>query len=118
MGFWRQFDNFKPMTGQVPHSLFDQLNGISWRARNILRGRTDEQVEQIAHVAGEMIDDYFKTAKEDEIKRLLEEKQHKYLVGDEDGMHMDINPDLAHELDFPTEENTDDIDALSECVGS
>ena len=91
MGFWRQFDNFKPMTGQVPHSLFDQLNGISWRARHILRGRTDEQVEQIAHVAGEMIDDYFKTAKEDEIKRLLEEKQHKYLVGDEDGMHMDTS---------------------------
>jgi len=117
MGFWRQFDNFKPMTGQIPYSLFAQLNGILWRARHILRGRTDEQVERIAQVAGNMIDDYFKTAKEDEIRRLREEKQHKYLVG-EGTDDMDLNPDLAHELDFPTEENTEELDALSESVGS
>ena len=67
MGYWNQFDNFDPLTGQVSYWPFPQNSGIVWRARNLLRQRTSEQIRHLASFSAQIVDDYFSQAKEDEI---------------------------------------------------
>ena len=118
MGYWRQFETFDPFNGKVPYWPYAHLTDIVWRARNLLRNRKSDDVAHIANLTSEMVDDYFKQAKDDEIARLQREEQWDYLDIDEDGVIHGINRDIADELEFPTPENTKDLDALAECVGS
>lgn len=117
MGF-RSFTNFKPVKGAVPYRHFDQLSSITWRARNLLENRTDDQVEHLAVVIDDMIEDYFRDAKQEEIQRLKDEGKYEYLEGDEDGNYTGIRSGFEDELDYPTAENTKEIDALAMVVGS
>lgn len=117
MGYWRQFEHFDPLTGTVPYWPFSQLNDIVWRARNLLRNRKSADITHIAHLTDEMVDDYFKQAKEDEISRLRAEQQWEYLESDDDGTIWDLKSGAESELDFPTADNTKDLDALAECIG-
>jgi chemotaxis protein histidine kinase CheA len=112
------FSNFKPIKGSVPFRHFDQLSSITWRARNLLEKRTDDQVETMASVVDDMIEDYFRTAKEEEIERLKSEGKYEYLEGDEDGNAIDIKSSAEGELDYPTAENTREVDALAMIVGT
>lgn len=112
------FANFKPTNGSVSFRHFDQLSSIAWRARNLLEKRTDEQVESMVSVIDDMIEDYFRTAKDEEIERLKSEGKYEYLEGDEDGNYLDIKSDAESELDYPTAENTREIDALEMIVGT
>ncbi len=118
MGFWRPFAKFDPLADKVPYWPYPQLSGIVWRAKNLLRGRTTDQISHIVTIAGEMIDDYFKQAEDDELQRLIKEQQYEFLETDEDGNVRGILHDRIDELDFPTKDNTDEFDALAECVGN
>jgi hypothetical protein len=118
MGYWRQFKNFDPLTGQVPYWPFGKLSGVAWRARNLLRERTSDQIEQIANTASDSIEEYFRQAKDEEIARLQNDEQWEFLEVDEDGNVQGLNSDRENELDFPTSDNTSDLDALSESVGT
>jgi hypothetical protein len=112
------FSNFKPIKGSVPFRHFDQLSSITWRARNLLEKRTDDQVETMACIVDDMIEDYFRSAKDEEIERLKSEGKYEYLEGDEDGNALDIKSSAEGELDYPTAENTREVDALSMIVGT
>ena len=118
MGFWRQFDNFDPLTGEVPFWPYSSLSGITWRARNLLRKRTSKQIHILAETMNQWIENYFDQAKDDEISRLKNEGLYDFLESDEEGAHWSISSERVNELDFPTPDNTSDLDALSECVGS
>ena len=96
----------------------NQLSPIAWRARNLLEKRTDDQVEAMVSVVDDMIEDYFRTAKDEEIERLKGEGKYEYLEGDEDGNYLDIKSDAESELDYPTAENTREVDALAMIVGT
>lgn len=117
MGYWRQFEHFDPLTGTVPYWPFSQLNDIVWRARNLLRNRKSADIEHIAYLTDEMLEEYFKQAKDKEISKLRAEEKWEYLESDDDGIIWDIRSDAEIELDYPTAENTKDIDALAECIG-
>jgi hypothetical protein len=118
MGFWRPFAKFEPLTEQVPYWPYSKLSSVAWRARNILRGRSSDQIRQIVEIAGDMIDSYFEQAKEEEFARLKREEQYDFLDCDEDGNCIGIRRDRIDELDFPTPDNTDELDALTESIGS
>ena len=116
MSYWNQFDNFDPLTGQVSYWPFPQNSGIVWRARNLLRKRTSEQIRHLASFSAQIVDEYFSQAKEDEIEKLKSEGEWSYFDSDEDGNHLQINEERLNERDFPTAENTTEIDALTECI--
>ncbi|NVO07443.1 MAG: hypothetical protein HXX19_16670 [Rhodoferax sp.] len=118
MSYWRQFKNFDPVNGQVPYWPFGKLSGVAWRARSLLRNRTKDQIEQIANTASDSIDEYFRQAKDEEIARLEKEQEWEFLEFDVDGNVRGLNSDRENELDFPTSDNTSDLDALSESVGT
>lgn len=118
MGYWRQFKNFDPLTGQVPYWPFGKLSGVAWSARNLLRNRSKDQIEQIANTASDSIDEYFRQAKDEEIARLQNDQEWEFLEVDEDGNVRGLNSDRENELEFPTSDNTSDLDALTESVGT
>lgn len=116
MTYWNQFDNFDPLNGQVAYWPFPQNSGIVWRARNLLRKRTSEQIKHLANFSVQIIDEYFSQAKEDEIDKLKSDGEWSYFDCDEDGNIVDVNEERLNERDFPTPENTTEIDALTECI--
>jgi len=116
MGYWNQFDNFDPLTGQVSYWPFSNSSGIVWRARNLLRKRSSEQIKQLASFSAQIVDEYFSQAKEDEIENLKRDGEWDYFDSDEDGNILDVNEERLSERDFPTAENTTEIDALTECI--
>jgi hypothetical protein len=116
MGYWKQFDNFDPLTGQVPYWPFSQSSGIVWRARNLLRARTSDQIMHLASFSDQIVSEYFSQAKTDEIERLKNEGQWEFFDSDEDGNILEINENRLSECDFPNPDNTSDIDALTECI--
>lgn len=118
MGYWRQFKNFDPLTGQVPYWPFGKLSGVAWRARNLLRERTSDQIEHIASTASDLIEDYFKQERDEEIKRLQNEQLWEFLEIDEDGNVRGLNAESEGDLDFPTSENTSDIEAFGQSSGT
>jgi hypothetical protein len=69
-------------------------------------------------VIDDMIEDYFRNAKEEEIERLKSEGKYDCLEGDEDGNFHDIKSDAEGDLDYPTAENTREVDALEMIVGT
>ena len=117
MGYWKQFENFDPLTGDVPFWPFGILTSIAWRARYMLKGHASGQIRVIAYAASSAIDSYFEQAKDDEIGRLVGEREWDYLERDEGGKVLGLNSDREHELEYPTSDNTRDLEALSACVG-
>ena len=67
MGYWNQFDNFDPLTGQVSYWPFSHSSDIVWRARNLLRKRSSEQIKHLASFSAQIVDEYFSQAKKEEI---------------------------------------------------
>ncbi len=118
MGYWKQFDSFDPLTGEVPYWPFSILTTIAWRARYLLKGRNSQQIRIIVNAASNAIDDFFEQAKEDEIARLVREGDILYLNIDKNGKVQGLDSDREHELDFATSENTRDFEALDNSVGN
>lgn len=116
MGYWNQFDNFDPLTGQVSYWPFSHSSDIVWRARNLLRKRSSEQIKHLASFSAQIVDEYFSQAKKEEIEKLKNNGRWEYFDIDEDENTWEINEEKLSERDFPTAENTTEIDALTECI--
>lgn len=59
MFFFRQFQEFNPLSGDVYESPFSGLPAIAERARDLVRTRTPEQIFIIAECMGYFIDSHF-----------------------------------------------------------
>lgn len=126
MGFFRQFDEFDPLTGAVPDHPFSHLPSIVSRARRLLKNRTRDEIVSAAHNADFFIEEYFSSEKADYIRRLLDRGGWElgYLPNEarnEAGVRelLDNWPSEADDPppDIPTPENTSELDALKECIG-
>jgi hypothetical protein len=126
MGFFRQFDEFDPLTGAVPDHPFSHLPSIVSRARRLLKNRTRDEIVSAAHNADFFIEEYFSSEKADYIRRLLDRGGWElgylpYEARNEAGVRelLDNWPSEADDPppDIPTPENTSELDALKECIG-
>lgn len=126
MGYSKQFDKFDPLTGVAPYHPFSHLRSIVTRARQLLKNRTRDEIVSAAHNADWFIDEYFKSEKDDYIRRLLDKGGWElgYLPEEqrnEAGIRwlLDNWPSEADDLSprIPTPENTSELDALKECIG-
>lgn len=135
MSYHRQFERFNPISGDVPHYPFSYLPEVAWRARALLKARTTAQIDAAAKRIDDAIDAYFHHAKETEIYRLecelnaphrwKHEDTHAYehaaqfftWYGEttENGRWV-FNDDMEGELDIPTSENTNAVDALKAAI--
>ncbi len=126
MGFFRQFDVFDPLNGSVPQYPFSSLPSIVQRARELLEGRTREEVVSAAHTIDFFLEEYFSGKKDDYVRRVLETggRELGYLPDEarnEAGVRelLDNWPPEADDPppDIPTSENTSEVDALKNCIG-
>lgn len=120
MGFWRQFDDFDPLEGKPPHRPFPEMASIAWRARRLLRGRTRNQITRLASDADFSIEQYFEMARDDEIDRLEREGDLRFCHAvDNDGdVKYVFDRDKLDELEIPTPDDTSEVEALKESIGS
>lgn len=126
MGFFRQFDEFDPLTGTPPDYPLSHLPTIVKRARALLRGRTRDEIVSAAHTVDFFIEEYFTGEKDNYIRRVLETGGWElgylpYEARNEAGVRalLDDWPSEADDPppDIPTSENTSEVDALKECIG-
>lgn len=123
MGFLQQFEIFNPTTGVVPEHPFSILPSIAFRARALLKSRTKEQIIDAAYGIDWAIDEYFSEIKQEKIIELkhnlfgseLEEYFDWSGDADADGM-WHFKDGKEEELDIATSENTNEVDALKNCI--
>ena len=126
MFFHRQFENFDPKSGDVPHHPFTYLPEIAYRARSLLQYRAPEQITLIAKRINSEIDSYFSDLKDNAISELKEkldprdEEFERFFDWDgsskiENGRWL-FKDGMEEELDIPTAENTSEVDALKTII--
>lgn len=120
------FKVFDPLKGAAPTYPFSLLRPIVSRARRLLAGRTREQIFSASRSIDWFIEEYFQSEKEAFVERLVEHGgwELRYLNYEDrhEGGIRYLLDNWPHEADdrpdFPTSENTLEVDALRECIGS
>lgn len=136
MFFFRQFQEFNPLSGDVYESPFSGLPAIAERARDLVRTRTPEQILIIAECMGYFIDSHFsdlefiaidelknKSISDAENPNLLDSRSLEmffdYNGGDWDDPdsrplkdRFDFKKDMIDQLGILTAENSSVVDAL------
>jgi hypothetical protein len=74
MDFWIQFDKFNPLADEIPPYPFSYLPDIAWRAKQILKKRTEKQIKALAESIAWRFEEYFKKLECDAIIKLRKEK--------------------------------------------
>lgn len=68
--YFGQFQRFDPLSGAVPNTPLKYLSEIAWRARQLLKDRTVDQLHGLAKTIDFAIFSYYDELKENEIHRL------------------------------------------------
>lgn len=119
MGFYpTNLDHFDPMKDEISWAPFSEAQGIVWRARYLLRGRTSDQVRWLASDLDGWIDTFFDSEKEYAVQKAKEEKRYELFETDDDGNIYRLLPEAYDELDVKTSENTTPIEAAKEVFES
>lgn len=120
MGYWSQFESFDPKKSEVPYDPYIEAVNITWRARSLLSQRSSEQIEDLASTASSSIDHYFEVEKDDEIARLVREKDDEFIEFDYDGEGFGwrFRDEKEDELNIATADNTSEVEALKLCLDS
>lgn len=117
MGYYKQFNFFDPLKGVFHNWAFPHGSSVIYRARSILSGRTAEQIRDIANDADSIISAFFDHEKESTITLIKADGRYDLLEGDEDRV-TGLKSDSADEYGLRTSDNTSDLDALQEAMGS
>ncbi|WP_447880667.1 hypothetical protein, partial [Serratia fonticola] len=132
-------EKFLPLDSAIPRypveALSDVASSIRWSLKH--KKRTNEQIEHVQNLIFELIEIYFNEEQEKEIQRLKDDAQANlmYRKWDNDPEHYSNDPDLypfalqhnrygeflefigeRGELDSPSYENMDEVDALYEII--
>lgn len=119
MGFYpTSLDHFDPMKDEISWAPFWEAQGIVWRARYLLRGRTSKQVRWLASELDSWIDAFFDSEKDFAVQKAKEEKRYDLFETDEDGNIIRLLSEAYDELDAKTSDNTTPIEAAKEVFES
>jgi len=119
MGFYpTSLDHFDSMKDEISWAPFSEAQGIVWRARYLLRGRTSKEVRWLASELDSWIDAFFDSEKDFAVQKAKEEKRYDLFETDEDGNIIRLSSDAYDELDAKTSDNTTPIEAAKEVFES
>ena len=116
MNYYNQFDNFDPIKDQISYWPIPTAMSVLWRARAILRGRTKEEIKNIAEDASSIIDRYFESEKDAAIELIKSEGRDDLLEGNEDGSHLSFKPEAYADYDIRDSDNTSNLAALQDAM--
>lgn len=119
------FYKLRPLTGSVSDHPFEALPRIATRAREILRGRTEDQIKGASDTIEYFIKEYFQNAEANYIEGLLRNGGFPLEMLDEEDRNehgirylIDSWPPGGDEPKpfIPDDENTSDLEALQNCI--
>ncbi|NHN76689.1 hypothetical protein HA520_05220 [Azotobacter chroococcum] len=114
-------DMFAPFTDNVPHVPIERLRELQRRAKWLLRKRTTEQLKEARKTIEWLIEEYFYKEKEKWIYDQLErggsvlrflKYEDRTTAGLRELVDHSHDPDITCEFDFPSAENTSELEAL------
>jgi hypothetical protein len=112
------FEIFNPLTDQYPYWPYQSGGNITWRVRNILRGRSLSDIRSLISDAESMIASYFEREKEELLSKIKIDGRYDLLDIDEDGRALGILDSASDEYDVRTSETMREIDSLEEALQS
>jgi len=125
MFYFKQFESFDPLNGDVPGFPFEYMPEIATRARSMLVYKSKDKITAAAVRSNSEIEQYFrdmKTQAVDELQVKLRDDQEEFLRCFEwdggnswSGMWV-YRDDMDEELEIPTARNTSEVDALKTII--
>ena len=118
-----EFEGFDPLFGHVPDSPFG-LSNVAYRARQLLSGKTLDQIQEISREVSAVVDSYFSEALykgAPDIFELDEDDTDYYFRWSEDNADAGFycfREERAEELGISTPENTSEVYALKMAINS
>lgn len=125
MSFFKQFEVFDPITGDVPEYPFSYLPEIAGRARSILIGKTHLQLVAAAKRIDQEFDRYFDDLKYvavSDLKSKLQaegdtlETYFEWDGGTEANGRWFFKDEMVDDLEIPTASNCSEVDALKTII--
>lgn len=114
----RWFKYFDPIADQLPYwPGYQSAYGITWRARSLIRGRTREDIKDIAHDVDSTIDAFFESER-DRLENFIRRDGRVDLFEDGENYGSGIRSEAYDEFDIRSRENTTELDALTEALES
>lgn len=102
----------------MPFWPYREANGIAWRARSILRGRSREQIVSIAEDIDSIVEAYFDAAQASAIEQVRAAGRSDLMRIDEDGRFDEFDEDAYDLFDIRNKDNTSELEALQEAIDS
>jgi len=127
MFFFKQFENFNPISDYVPAYPFAPLPEIASRARKILIGLTLEQIVIVAEKISYEVERYFEDERDKgiyDLERRLEEEgnQEEFELyfewdgGSRANGRWIFKEEMLEQLEIPTADNCSEVDALKSII--
>jgi len=95
---------------------FSEANAIAWRARNILRGRTKEDIAELASHAADIIEWYYDHEKEALKDQIIADGRVSLLVLDKYGHVESLRDEASDHYDIRDRDSVSELEALQEGV--
>jgi hypothetical protein len=95
---------------------FSEANGIAWRARNILRGRTKEDVFELASHAAHIVEWYYDHEKESLKDQIIADGRVDLLVLDKYGHVESLMDEASDHYDIRDRDSVSELEALQEGI--
>lgn len=111
-----KFRYFDPTKDRLPFGPFNHANTIAWRARSILKGRSREQIVDIAGDIDAILESYFDQERLYGIKEVKAAGRHDLLKTDEDGNVCSLEDEAYEEFNIRNSDNTPELYALQEAI--
>jgi hypothetical protein len=111
-----RFEFLDPLDGHLPWWPYPyNSNNILWRARALLRGRTVDEITEIAAEAESLIDSFFDTEKDHAVAQILADKRYD-LFEDGENSSSGIRTEAYEQYSISGRDNTTELEALDNAL--
>lgn len=111
------FRFFDPTKEPVHHWFYSgNARNIIWRAKQLVRGRSKQEMEDILLDAESLLETYFDGERDEAIRAITQKGRHDLIETDEEGRFVSFCQEAYDEFDIKDEETTSELDALEEAL--
>lgn len=105
-----------PLGERFPYYPFSEANGIAWRARNILRGRSKEDISELSNYADHIVEWYYDYEKEALKDQIIADGRVSLLIFDSDGQVESLRDEASEHYDIRDRDSVSELEALQDGV--
>jgi hypothetical protein len=112
------FSYTDPVTERFSYYPYSEANDIAWRARNLLRGRTKEDISELSYHADHIVEWYYDHEKEALKDQIIADGRVDLLVFDNYGQFESLRDEASDHYDIRDRDSVSELEALQEGMES